>query len=105
MLRYLLKFGYVYLYMYMLSSITFGYNLFNEIFINIKLIFIYFHTCTQHVTYVYTTRDKVPALISKTTNTMTHNENIEDILYLHIFIFIIKEEEFVFILPIFQNNI
>ena len=71
--------------MYMLSSITFGYNLFNEILINVKLIFIYF---------LYTTRDKVPALISKTTNTMTHNE---DILYLHSFIFIIKEEEFVFI--------
>ena len=33
---------------------------------------------------------------------MTHNENIEDILYLHIFI--IKEEEFVFIWPLFQNN-
>ena len=80
MLRYLLKFGYVYLCIYMLSSITFGYNLFNEIFINVKLI-----------------RYKVPVLISKTTNTMTHNENIEDILYLHIFIFIIKEEEFVFI--------
>ena len=89
MLRYLLKFGYVYLYMHMLSRITFGYNLFNEIFINVKLIFIYFHTCTQ--------RDKVPALISKTTNTMTHNENVEDILYLHIFIFIIKEEVIVFI--------
>ena len=83
MLRYLLTFGYVYLYMYMLSSITFGYNLFNEIFINVKLTCIYFHTCTQHVT-----------LISKTTNTMTHNENIEDILYLHIFII---KEEFVFI--------
>ena len=39
MLRYLLKFGYVYLYMYMLSSITFGYNLLNEIFINVNLIF------------------------------------------------------------------
>ena len=50
MLRYLLKLCYVYLYMYMLSSITFGYNLFNEIFINVKLIFIYFHMCTQHVT-------------------------------------------------------
>ena len=90
MLRYLLKFGYVYLYMYMLSSITCGYNLFNEIFINVK-INIYL------LSYVYTTHDKVPALISKTTNTMTHNENIEDILYLHIFIFIIKEEEFHFI--------
>ena len=69
--------------MYMLSSITFGYNLFNEIFINVK-INIYL------LSYVYTTRDKVPALISKTTNTMTHNENIENIIYLHIFI--IKEE-------------
>ena len=38
MLRYLLKFVCLYLYMYMLSSITFGYNLFNEIFINVKFI-------------------------------------------------------------------
>ena len=35
MLRYLLKFVCLYLYMYMLSSITFDYNLFNEIFINV----------------------------------------------------------------------
>ena len=39
MLRHLLKFLYHYLYMYMLSSITFGYNLFNEIFINVKFNF------------------------------------------------------------------
>ena len=38
MLRYLLKFVCFYLYMYMLSSITFGYNLFNEIFINVKFL-------------------------------------------------------------------
>ena len=38
MLRYLLKLVCLYLYMYMLSSITSGYNLFNEIFINVKFI-------------------------------------------------------------------
>ena len=38
MLRYLLTFVCFYLYMYMLSSITFGYTLFNEIFINVKFI-------------------------------------------------------------------
>ena len=40
MLRYLLNFVCLYLFMYMLSSIAFGYNPFNEIFINVKLIFI-----------------------------------------------------------------
>ena len=39
MLRYLLKFVCVYLYMYMLCTITFGYTLFHEIFIHVKLIF------------------------------------------------------------------
>ena len=72
----MLTFLYLYLYMYMLSSITFGYNLFNEIFINVK--FIFFLIIKKHskyrynyqisiiayitaLTYVYTTRDKVPA--------------------------------------------
>ena len=75
MLRYLLKFLYLYLYMYMLSSITFGYNLFNEIFINV--FFIKKHSkykCNYQISiiayittfsYVYTTRDKVPASVKQ----------------------------------------
>ena len=78
MLIYLLTFLYLYLYMYMLSSITFGYNLFNEIFINVK--FIYFLIIKKHskynyqisiiayittLSYVYTTRDKVPASVKQ----------------------------------------
>ena len=80
MLRYLLKFLYLYLYMYMLSSITFGYNLFNEIFINVKCIFFliikkhskykynYQISIIAYITtlsYVYTTRDKVPASVKQ----------------------------------------
>ena len=40
MLRYLLTFVCVYLYIYMLCTITFGYTLFHEIFIHVKLIFL-----------------------------------------------------------------
>ena len=78
MLRYLLKFLYLYLYMYMLSSITFGYNLFNEIFINVKFIkkkiikkhskYNYQISIIAYITtlsYVYTTRDKVPASVKQ----------------------------------------
>ena len=51
MLRYLLKFVCVYLYMYVLSSITFGCNLFNEIFLNVNLIF--FLILKKHSKYKY----------------------------------------------------
>ena len=54
MLRYLLKFVCVYLYMYMLSSITFGYDLLNEIFINVKSIF--FLINKKHSKYYYPIR-------------------------------------------------
>ena len=39
MLRYLLKLVCLYLHMYVLPRITFAYNIFFEIFTNIKLIF------------------------------------------------------------------
>ena len=77
MLRYLLKFLYLYLYMYMLSSITFGYNLFNEIFINVTFFIIKKHSKYKYnyqisiiayittLSYVYTTRDKVPASVKQ----------------------------------------
>ena len=39
MLRYLLTFVSVNLYMYMLRTITYDYTLFHEIFIHVKLIF------------------------------------------------------------------
>ena len=73
MLRYLLKLVCVYFYMYMLSSTTFGYNLFNEIFINVKLILFlilkkhskykYYYPISTiayiiTLSYVYTIRDK-----------------------------------------------
>ena len=64
--------------MYMLSSIIFGYNLFNEIFINVKLIdfliikkhskYNYPISIIAYITtppYVYTTRDKVPASVKQ----------------------------------------
>ena len=64
--------------MYMLSSITFGYNLFNEIFINVKFIvnikkhskykYNYQISIIAYITtlsYVYTTRDKVPASVKQ----------------------------------------
>ena len=66
--------------MYMISSITFHYNIFNEIFINVKLIF--FLIIKKHskykyyypisiiayiiiLSYVYTICDKVPASIKQ----------------------------------------
>ena len=64
--------------MYMLSSITFGYNHFNEILINVKFIvntskyskykYNYQISIIAYITtlsYVYTTRDKVPASVKQ----------------------------------------
>ena len=75
MLRYLLKFVCVDLYMYMLSSITFGYNLFNVKFIFFLIIkkhskykYYYPISIIAYITtlsYVYTTRYKVPASVKQ----------------------------------------
>ena len=90
--------------MYMLSSITFVYNLFNEIFINVKLIILLIlkkhskYKCYYPIgaiayittlSYVYTIRDKDSASRKQLFKTLRHNENIEHILNLHISLFII----------------
>ncbi len=99
MLRYLLKFVCVNLYMYMLSGITFGYNRFNEIFINVKLIFFlilkkhskykYYYTISTiaYITTLSYVHTHVTKYLHQENNYLihsTHNENIEHILNLHI---------------------
>ena len=90
MLIYLLWWVCLYLHGCVLPSITFGSNLFFEIFINVKfkkILIIKKHSQYKYyypisiisyittLSYVYTTRDNVPA--SKTIkHTMTHNETI-----------------------------
>ena len=73
--------------MYVLSNITFGCNLFNEIFINVKLIFFlilkkhskykYYSTISTiayitTLSYVCTIRDKVPASRKQLFKTLRH---------------------------------